>query len=429
MAAASRDSIERDILVNELRWIEARALDTRLVAISVTFSSLGDRTFGLHLNDANVILRIELGGLADEEGTLCPGDRIIAVNSSPLGVGDNVKDLISGHDCVTFVVARRVATSTDLATAVIAAADVPASSTSEGPASNALLARASTDASIGVSAEAVVGGAAPAATVPPASAPRTPASQLAKEKFSSVQNAVSDFARRFAKKDGSSHAKAGNSIACDSSGELAEAMSDHGTAARLVTLSDDPGLASKSGKESSTFVDASGCDDTPPSTERDIALADPSPESMAPGCAGPCSLSSGGADESGADGRSRVPSCGSTSHAERRSSLPPGVEKVLGAVRTAAQSADARDRSSSAPSNTGTASSASGACASEPTGEASLNSVTPPPPPSLVPASTPSSGVDLHRLRADVGERFRTCPPTHAREHARNWIPVAGRCS
>ena len=169
-----REDIESSIMLQELRWIEARALDTRLVAVTASFNlATGGRNFGLSLSEFNVILRIEAGGLAEEEGTLRPGDRMVAVNMKPINVGDSIKEAIGGVEQVTFVVARRVATDRGLQGRVAAAT----------AASSTAAQNLKTPAEIAKEMKAQV-------------------QKEMKEMKAQVGSAVSDFARRFGKKDG-----------------------------------------------------------------------------------------------------------------------------------------------------------------------------------------------------------------------------------
>ena len=182
-----RDEIEREIIAEEVRWLEARALDSRLVAVVAAFNfAISSRKFGLSLNEANVILRIEADGLAAEEGTLRVGDRLIAVNTTPINIGDSISEVISGLNQVTFVVARRVATEHGLQARMAAAVPSYARPTQQlkTPAELAELAKDMQ---------------AQAQNPPDAGAERTT--------FAQVQNVVGSavstlFSRQFGKKDG-----------------------------------------------------------------------------------------------------------------------------------------------------------------------------------------------------------------------------------
>lgn len=156
---AARDVIERDIINEEIRWLEPRAHQQRLIALTAIFKLEAGRNFGISLSDANIILRIDAGGLAQEEGTLRSGDRIMAVNGVPVNHGDSIKEAIGSSEQVAFLIVR-LATDSELPTRVAKAAAEPT-----GP-------------------------------IQPARAP----ADLAKEMKASVQTAVSDFARRFGKK-------------------------------------------------------------------------------------------------------------------------------------------------------------------------------------------------------------------------------------
>ncbi len=103
---AVRDALEKRILAEELA--RAEVSDVRLFAVAAAFSLVEGRRVGLHLNYANVILRIDEDGLAHQEGTLRVGDRIVAVNTMPADVGVAVKDLIKGLDHFVFIAVRRV---------------------------------------------------------------------------------------------------------------------------------------------------------------------------------------------------------------------------------------------------------------------------------------------------------------------------------
>lgn len=179
-----RDEIEREIIIEELRWLEARALDSRLVAVVTSFNfAISSRKFGLSLNEANVILRIDADGLAAEDGTLRVGDRLIAVNTTPINIGDSISEVISGLDQVTFVVARRVATEHGLQARMAAAVSSYAS-----PAQQ-----------LKTPAELAKEIQAQAQNPPDAGAERTT--------FAQVQNVVGSavstlFSRQFGKKDG-----------------------------------------------------------------------------------------------------------------------------------------------------------------------------------------------------------------------------------
>ena len=110
--ASDRDALERALLVAELRALEQHAYATELVSLTATFNMTEGARLGLHMNDWNVILTIDPGLRAHEEGTLRVGDRIIAVNDSSAD-GLRVKDLMPGLDRATFLVARRVVVPTD----------------------------------------------------------------------------------------------------------------------------------------------------------------------------------------------------------------------------------------------------------------------------------------------------------------------------
>eukprot|EP00964_Phaeocystis_antarctica_P160271 scaffold131745_cov66-Phaeocystis_antarctica.AAC.7 len=99
-----RDIIEKEILARELR--EEEVAPKHLGIVGASFK-LGDQLLGIHLNAYNVILRIDPGSLAQQEGTLQVGDRIVTVNSLPC-VEVAVKDLLQdvGDSLVTFVAAR-----------------------------------------------------------------------------------------------------------------------------------------------------------------------------------------------------------------------------------------------------------------------------------------------------------------------------------
>ena len=101
-----REVIEKEILAREL--LEEEVAPKHLGIVGASFK-LGDQLLGLHLNAYNVILRIDPGSLAQQEGTLQVGDRIVTVNSLPC-VEVAVKDLLQdvGDGLVTFVAARLV---------------------------------------------------------------------------------------------------------------------------------------------------------------------------------------------------------------------------------------------------------------------------------------------------------------------------------
>ena len=102
--SASREALELEMLRRELSAVEEHAYATALVSLTASFSLAGGRRLGVHLNDWNVILRIDEGLLAHEEGTLRVGDKLIAVNEMSAD-GVPVKDLIRGLDRVMFVYA------------------------------------------------------------------------------------------------------------------------------------------------------------------------------------------------------------------------------------------------------------------------------------------------------------------------------------
>ena len=75
-------------------------------AVLVAQFRLGEQKLGLHLNDANVVLRVDDGGLAYAEGTLRIGDKITEVNGEPTG-GVAVKELLRGAGLdVAFTISR-----------------------------------------------------------------------------------------------------------------------------------------------------------------------------------------------------------------------------------------------------------------------------------------------------------------------------------
>jgi hypothetical protein len=57
--------------------------------------TLGEGTrFGMHLNDANTVVRLDATGLAAAEGTLRPGDQVVSVNGASTEGGRLVRDLL-----------------------------------------------------------------------------------------------------------------------------------------------------------------------------------------------------------------------------------------------------------------------------------------------------------------------------------------------
>ena len=96
-----RDAIEKEILRAELR--EEEVAPKHLNVLVASFALV--RPLGLHLNASNVILRIDEGGLAEQEGTLAIGDRIVTVNNQPC-LDTAVKDLLKGVSEATFVATR-----------------------------------------------------------------------------------------------------------------------------------------------------------------------------------------------------------------------------------------------------------------------------------------------------------------------------------
>ena len=90
----ARDALERELLRAELAGAE-RLTEQRVYVLTASFQIEGGRRLGLHLNASNVILRMDSGGLADEEGTLRVRDRIIAVNGVPTE-GTAVKNHLPG---------------------------------------------------------------------------------------------------------------------------------------------------------------------------------------------------------------------------------------------------------------------------------------------------------------------------------------------
>ena len=71
---ATRDSVERELMARELRELEQALLEPTVVVCSFKLT----KQLGVHLNAANVILRIDEGGLAHQDGTLRIGDIVVA---------------------------------------------------------------------------------------------------------------------------------------------------------------------------------------------------------------------------------------------------------------------------------------------------------------------------------------------------------------
>ena len=76
----ARERLEKSILADELRDAEIPFVSV----VATRFFRLGAGPLGLGLNEFNVVLRVEPESAAEAEGSLRPGDRIVAVNCTPV---------------------------------------------------------------------------------------------------------------------------------------------------------------------------------------------------------------------------------------------------------------------------------------------------------------------------------------------------------
>ena len=81
---ATREAVEAQVLRGELAVVEDERASfvPQLVSLAAQFSPSGGRKLGLLIDGSCVVTRIVPKGLADEEGSLRIGDKIVAVNSA-----------------------------------------------------------------------------------------------------------------------------------------------------------------------------------------------------------------------------------------------------------------------------------------------------------------------------------------------------------
>ena len=107
-----RDELEKALLRAELRAAEAPP-SRHVIVLAASFQLVEGVKLGCHLNESNVIGRIDVGSLIDQDGTLQLGDRIVAVNATSTMGTSAALLLPPPGSTVSIVVARWAAGAPD----------------------------------------------------------------------------------------------------------------------------------------------------------------------------------------------------------------------------------------------------------------------------------------------------------------------------